>query len=56
MMIDTSSSAIVSQFTSKEVIEATKCTNSFNKGMDCFDGNLMRNHKLLEEKIINEIT
>jgi hypothetical protein len=57
MRVDTSSTASVSPFTKEEVIEATKCSN-FNKGMgpDCFDGNVMRNHKLLEEVIINEIT
>jgi hypothetical protein len=57
MRIDTSSSMNVSPFTNEEVTEATKCSN-FNKGMgpDCFDGNVMRNHKQLEDKIINEIT
>jgi hypothetical protein len=47
----------VSPFTKEEVIEANKCSN-FNKGMgpDCFDGNVMRNHKQLEDKIVNEIT
>ncbi len=57
MRIDTNSGTNVSPFTREEVIEATKCSN-FNKGMgpDCFDGNVMRNHKQLEDKIINEIT
>ena len=57
MRIDTSSSSNVSPFTKEEVVEATKSSN-FNKDMgpDCFDGNVMRNHKELEEKIINEIT
>jgi hypothetical protein len=57
MRIDTNSSANVSPFTKEEVTEATKCSN-YNKGMgtDCFDGNVMWNHKQLEEKIINEIT
>ena len=57
MRIDTSSIMNVSPFTKEEVTEATNCSN-FNKGMgpDCFDGNVMRNHKQLEDKIINEIT
>ena len=57
MRIDTNSSMNVSPFTKEEVIEATKSSN-FNKGMgpDCFDGNVMRDHKQLEDKIINEIT
>ena len=57
MRIDTSSIMNVSPFTKEEVTEATNCSN-FNKGMgpDCFDGDVMRNHKQLEDKIINEIT
>ena len=57
MRIDTSSSMDVSPFTKEEVTEASKFSY-FKKGMgpDCFDGNVMRNHKQLEEKIINEIT
>ena len=56
MRIDTSSSANVSPFTKEEVIEATKCSNFNNAmGLDCFDGNVMRNHKQLEDKIYNEI-
>ena len=57
MRVDTSSSVNVSPFTKEEVIEGTKCSN-FNKGMgpDCFDCNVMRNHKQLEDRIINEIT
>ena len=57
MRIDTSSSSNVSPFTKEEVVKATKSSN-FNKGMgpDHFDGNVMRNHKQLEGKIIHEIT
>ena len=57
MRVDTSSSMSVSPFTREEVLEATKNSN-FNKGMgpDCFDGNVMRNHERLGEKIVNEIT
>ena len=57
MRVDTSSSMSVSPFTREEVLEATKSSN-FNKGMgpDCFDGNVMRNHERLGEKIVNEIT
>ena len=64
MQIDTSSRANASDsgdnvtaFTKEEVIEATKSSN-FNKGLgpDCFDGNLMRNNKTLNDKMITEIT
>ena len=46
MRIDTNSSMSVSPFTKEEVCEASKSSN-FNKGMgpDCFDGNILRNHK-----------
>ena len=57
MIIDTSSRVNVSSFTKEEVCEAIKSSN-FNKGMgpDCFDGNVLSNHKQLEEKVIEEIT
>ena len=64
MQIDTSSGVNASDsgdkvtaFTKEEVIEATKSSN-FNKGLgpDCFDGNLMRNNKTLNDKMIAEIT
>ena len=64
MQIDTSSRVNASDsgenvtaFTKEEVIEATKSSN-FNKGLgpDCFDGNLMRNNKTLNDKMITEIT
>ena len=46
MRIDTNSSMSVSPFTKEEVYEASKSSN-FDKGMgpDCFDGNILRNHK-----------
>jgi len=46
MRIDTNSSMSVSSFTKEEVYEASKSSN-FDKGMgpDCFDGNILRNHK-----------
>ena len=64
MQIDTSSRVNASDsgdnvtaFTKEEVIEATKSSN-FNKGLgpDCFDGNLMRNNKVLNDKMIAEFT
>jgi hypothetical protein len=64
MQIDTSSGVNASDsgdnvtaFTKEEVIEATKSSN-FNKGLgpDCFDGNLMRNNKTLNDKMVAEIT
>ena len=64
MQIDTSSRVNASDsgdnvtaFTKEEVIEATKSSN-FNKGLgpDCFDGNLMRNNKVLNDKMVAEIT
>lgn len=56
--VNASSSGVnVTAFTKEEVIEATKSSN-FNKGLgpDCFDGNLMRNNKTLNDKMIIEIT
>ena len=46
MRIDTNSIISVSPFTKEEIYEASKSSN-FDKGMgpDCFDGNILRNHK-----------
>jgi hypothetical protein len=57
MRINTSNSNDVSPFAQEEVVLAVKSSN-YNKGLgpDCFDGNVMRNHKQLEEKIVIEIT